>query len=80
MGIEDNNKNDFNIYPNPVTNYLNISTLNSDFKIQIYSLLGSKLIEYNNAKRINVESLDNGVYLIKIINQNHIYSKFFVKK
>ena len=24
MGIDDNNKDDFSIYPNPVTNYLNI--------------------------------------------------------
>ena len=80
MGIEDNNKNDFNIYPNPVTNYLNISTLNSDFKIQIYNLLGSRLLEHNNIRQINVEALNKGVYLIRITNENTIHSEFFIKK
>ncbi|MED5354536.1 MAG: carbohydrate-binding protein [Bacteroidota bacterium] len=80
MGIYDNNKDDFSIYPNPVTNYLNISTLNPDFKIQIYNLLGSRLLEHNNIRQINVEALNKGVYLIRITNENIVHSEFFIKK
>ena len=80
MGLNSSEEYYFDIYPNPTSDYLNISNIHTDFKVQIYSLLGSKLLEYSNATRINVESLNNGVYLIKIINQNHTYSKVFVKK
>ena len=80
MGLNSSEEYYFDIYPNPTSDYLNISNIHTDFKVQIYSLLGSKLLDYSNARRINVESLNNGVYLIKIINQNHTYSKVFVKK
>tara|TARA_Y100000590_G_scaffold254922_1_gene286228 strand:+ start:1192 stop:3870 length:2679 start_codon:yes stop_codon:yes gene_type:complete len=80
MGLNSSEEYYFDIYPNPTSDYLNISNIHTDFKVQIYSILGSKLLDYSNARRINVESLNNGVYLIKIINQNHTYSKVFVKK
>ena len=80
MGLNSSEEYYFDIYPNPTSDYLNISNIHTDFKVQIYSILGSKLLDYSNARRINVESLNNGVYLIKIINQNHTYSKLFVKK
>ena len=80
MGLNSSEEYYFNIYPNPTSDFLNISNIHTDFKVQIYSILGSKLLDYSNARRINVESLNNGVYLIKIINQNHTYSKVFVKK
>ena len=80
MGLNSSEEYYFDIYPNPTSDYLNISNIHTDFKVQIYSILGSKLLDYSNARRINVESLYNGVYLIKIINQNHTYSKVFVKK
>ena len=80
MGLNSSEEYYFDIYPNPTSDYLNISNIHTDFKVQVYSLLGSKLLEYSNATRINVESLNNGVYLIKIINQNRTYSKVFIKK
>ena len=80
MGLNSSEEYYFDIYPNPTSDYLNISNIHTDFKVQIYSILGSKLLDYSNARRINVESLNNGVYLIKIINQNRTYSKVFVKK
>ena len=80
MGLNTSEEYYFNIYPNPTSDFLNISNIHTDFKVQIYSLLGSKLLDYSNARRINVEFLNNGIYLIKIINQNRTYSKVFVKK
>ena len=80
MGLNSSEEYYFDIYPNPTSDYLNISNIHTDFKVQIYSLLGSKLLDYSNARRINVEFLNNGIYLIKIINQNRTYSKVFVKK
>ena len=80
MGLNSSEEYYFDIYPNPTSDFLNISNIHTDFKVQIYSLLGSKLLDYSNARRINVEFLNNGIYLIKIINQNRTYSKVFVKK
>ena len=71
---------DMNLIATDATNYLNISTWNSDFKIQIYNLLGSRLLEHNNIRQINVESLNKGVYLIRITNENIVHSEFFIKK
>jgi len=56
---------DFNIYPNPFQNTLNITTNINDYQgVDIYNILG-KLIISTQDKQIDLSDESNGVYLLK---------------
>jgi len=60
----------FNIFPNPTNNVLTINSPESFSLIEIYSLHGKKIRTYktngNKASEINISSLSNGIYMLKI--------------
>lgn len=56
------NDNDLHIFPNPCKDLLNIS---SKQNFEIYSIDG-QLIKQANSNRVDVSSLKNGIYFIKI--------------
>ena len=74
------------IYPNPVTDYLNISVLGnveSKSAISIFDAKGVLVRTINmtsNLQRINVGDLAKGVYLIKLNNGEGNLSSKFVKQ
>lgn len=62
-----------NLYPNPVSNgKIYISTKNdSEKEIIIFDLLGKKVMQtLISSKELNVSSLNSGVYIIKITEDN----------
>ncbi|MGA2298388.1 MAG: T9SS type A sorting domain-containing protein, partial [FCB group bacterium] len=67
------------IYPNPASNFLNINSVNIIGKdILIYDMLGNKLMSTTAAgaeTRINIESLQTGVYFVRIGEQTKIFVK-----
>ncbi len=68
VSINDADLNSFNIYPNPVTNVLNIKSVKEIIKVEITDILGKIIISENNpTNRINLEKLQSGLYSIKII-------------
>jgi hypothetical protein len=72
---------DFNIYPNPVNDYLSIGGLNENADVAIYDLT-SKLI-YNNYfsnNQIDVSNFQSGIYIMKIETAKGIVTKKFVKQ
>ena len=84
LGVEDVDlKDDINIvlYPNPVQNTLQINALNSIDSIEIFNLLGQKVMEQKGSNAINVRSLSKGNYIVKIFQENETVStKRFIKK
>ncbi len=66
---------DFIVYPNPVTDKLNIQ-LNNDgsSEIILYDLLSRKLLQqtFTNSTTINTEQLAKGMYLYEVRNKNGI--------
>ncbi|HOF15280.1 MAG TPA: T9SS type A sorting domain-containing protein [Bacteroidales bacterium] len=71
----------YNIYPNPVNNYaiLKISKCNiSEFYFEIFNLLGIKVYQkyfYNDECKIDISSLNNGIYIYVITNNKIIIGK-----
>ncbi|MGI9531506.1 T9SS type A sorting domain-containing protein [Lutimonas sp.] len=69
------------MYPNPVRNFL---TIHSEFpvtRVQIYSLLGDLVKdERGDVDRINMSSLNSGIYMIKIYSNQHFVTKKLIKK
>jgi len=70
------------IFPNPSSDFLNISSeLNIDL-IEIFSLNGNKVFSKSvssNQTTINISEFSNGNYLIVIKSENNSFSKFITK-
>lgn len=65
------------IYPNPVNDFVQISTNEKITSAEIYNLLGKKVLfstKLNNNK-IDVSNLAKGVYLLKIMNHNLVATR-----
>lgn len=75
------------IYPNPTSNVLNVRGLENiqsySAKVEIYSIIGLKAYESSFTQNsIDVSKLQDGVYMIKILNEKgqQVLTKTFVKK
>ena len=75
-------QNNSTVFPNPVSDYLNIRSENEILKIQIYDLLGKNLIktEKDNLASVNLSLLSPGVYIVKIFSDEIVESKRIIKK
>lgn len=77
-----NNLNEFNVYPNPVTNSLHISLNEIEFEkaeVLIVNQLGQVVLRTKYKSALDVSVLNNGVYTLQIRNsQNQIAVKRFV--
>ncbi len=56
---------DFQLYPNPAFDVLNIETSSLFQSIQVTDITGKKLIESSD-KSLNIETLPNGLYMAKL--------------
>ncbi|MGB4654969.1 MAG: T9SS type A sorting domain-containing protein [Bacteroidales bacterium] len=73
-------KSEFSIYPNPTSDYLKISGINTNEieEVAVYNLLGKKVASHENTDLINVSTLPKSTYLLKIRCGKQVYSKLFV--
>lgn len=83
-----NNKTfDFNIYPNPTSDYIKVHINSSQIncvKIEFYNILGrvlnSKILESNTETKISIKDLDSGLYFYRITNNNtYLINGHFIK-
>lgn len=69
------------IYPNPASNVLNFNNISGNAVISIYDLTGKQVLNQTNTNnQISVNSLTNGVYIIKIIDNSQIETAKFIKQ
>jgi photosystem II stability/assembly factor-like uncharacterized protein len=75
-----------NIYPNPAEDFINIeinSTENFDVNYAIYNKLGKLILQGDkkifNTANININSLSEGIYIIKLQSDKWSKTKSFVK-
>lgn len=67
------------IYPNPVQNILFVKGNSEAYSIEIYSLIGQLVKALSNVNEIDVSLLSQGVYLIRISNENISTTQRFIK-
>lgn len=60
-----NNNLKFSMYPNPANDNLNIEKEKEIQSVEIYSLLGQKVLTANN-KNISIGNLSNGIYMVRV--------------
>ena len=70
LGIDDLNSkvSNFDIYPNPSSDYIRVSGINNSKKYAVYNLLGNSLqkgVLESNQNTISVSQLNAGIYLLK---------------
>lgn len=72
----------FQIYPNPAFETLNISAAKIGDKVQIYSLLGSLVLEETmTSKHVDVRSIASGVYFVYLRSSDQDFSPVkFIKQ
>ncbi len=82
-----NNTDAFKVYPNPANNSLNISILNYSGKlnIQLFDVNGRTVLEqkvdsFNLESTINIQSLQAGIYMLKVQGDNLNYTQKIIKK
>ena len=75
LGTDENEISDFEYYYNPLNDLLNISSSESLTNIQIYNVLGQKVIEetINNFNyQIDLSGLSTSIYFVKVESENGI--------
>jgi len=81
VGVKDMSDR-ISIFPNPVNNYIEISGAeNSSFILTDIS--GKQILSQNinsENEQINIQNLNSGIYFVKIITGNNIFTKKIIKK
>ena len=69
------------IYPNPITDWLNIEIAENINELNIYNVNGQLIqsIQQLQGNRVNVSQLENGVYFLEVKTENGILRKSFLK-
>ena len=86
LGLDSNSLSNTTVYPNPTKNYLNIDIPNAigTSKLKLYDVQGRFVMETttNSTHEVmNIENLQNGVYLLSIENEtNKTVKKVIVNK
>jgi hypothetical protein len=72
LSVADNTIDGFSIYPNPSnTGSINITTkANLNKNVQIFDMLGKKVIEKNTTAAVNISALQAGIYIVKVTENN----------
>lgn len=68
------------ISPNPTRDILNINSVTSIDKVELYNVTGNKVSEYFNTNTIDVSNLEQGIYFSKIYSQGNIASQKIIKQ
>lgn len=84
LGISEAKRLHFSMHPNPATDNLTIQLPASSEKatIQFYDYIGRLALTktvFSSDNEINIESLNAGIYILKVISEDKIGSQKFIK-
>jgi hypothetical protein len=80
LNISDPGLTNISIYPNPVVDKLFIEGLLRETKVSIYNVLGKLVVSKTTLKSIDVDHLQSGIYIVKIVDGKQETVKKFIKK
>lgn len=75
----------FNIYPNPATNEITISSDKKWLSYSIFNMNGLNMINGKNSNnlqsyKLSISHLENGIYILQINGENAVHKKLIVKQ
>jgi len=71
------------LFPNPVSQYLNIASTANMVSVQVFNTIGQQVFfsdASGNAMQINTQSLEPGLYIVQIRTENGFETRKFMKK
>lgn len=85
LGVEDFEKENVAVFPNPATNEVFFDNSKAQFdSVVIYNSIGqevlTKKLDFSNQVQINLTNFFSGIYLIKFIGDNKTLIKKIIKK
>ena len=82
LGIDDEIlSSGLNIYPNPVSNSFTIESQTPIEKVEIYTVLGQKVIEKSSElSTVSTEVLSKGIYMLKVFSENGNTTRRLIKQ
>lgn len=82
LSVADNVIEGFKMYPNPATsNFINITTANNSIKnVEVFDMLGKKIINQEVTTTLNISSLQAGIYIVKVTENNQSATKRLIVK
>jgi hypothetical protein len=66
LSVKDFDETQYELYPNPTSNILNIQGTTTNLSIVIYNVLGKEVISRNSTNQIDFSPLKKGIYFVKI--------------
>ena len=83
LSVNENSLEDFQVYPNPNNGNTLFFNTTKEVQVSVYSILG-KLIKHEKVtitkKNIDISSLSNGIYLLKITSENKSITKKLIRR
>ena len=70
----------FNVYPNPASDRLNISCNEAIREVSVIDMAGRTVINTRAEQNINVSGLATGVYMVRVVTENGTGIQKFVKE
>jgi hypothetical protein len=79
--VDDNNVLDAQVYPNPTTGLLTISSAEAISGVEVYNVIGKRVLQVTNVvnNSVDVSSLSKGIYMLKIASGDSIATKKIIK-
>lgn len=81
VGLNENFMNtNFNVYPNPCTEFVSIDHNSTIEKVEFIDFTGKVVLtELNNFNLINLSALNSGIYIVKVYDENSMLTKRIIK-
>ena len=70
---------EINIFPNPTKNYITLKNLSSGFEVKLFSTTGKLILKDKNIKKISLDNLKSGIYMLRISTNESLIIKKIVK-
>lgn len=80
LGTDKFDKIEFTVYPNPVSDILNIKTQDEVLNVIIYDITGRQINARINNNQVDVSALTKGFYIINVVTDSASYQQKFIKK
>jgi hypothetical protein len=83
LGISDFNSSNFEVYPNPVSDILNISYNKNVTGVAVYNLIGQEVLSQTSTatiSKIDMSSLSNGIYMVRVTADNQVKTIKVIKE
>lgn len=82
-GVSGIAQNDLQIYPNPASGVIHVSAKGvgiSEVTVSDISARAIIVISFEDSAHLDITSLPAGIYSVKVVNKEHVFSKLIVKE